>query len=159
MLHLIDRFNQLKQRRKIYLSFADDPQCFICNYMVNTSQSRDLKLMTYSSTDNIEEEVEEANRSSIHVFYFSSVACHMCCSLIVCVYMCMCEIKRKCTKNSTNLFEMLLLLLYFSSMLQRMCSTNRKHIYCQISKKENEAEIFRCLTCCCCCWPRISIVV
>jgi hypothetical protein len=54
MLHLIDRFNQLKKRRIIYLSFADDPRSFICLWLA--LQSHDLKRMTESSMGNIEEE-------------------------------------------------------------------------------------------------------
>ncbi len=54
ILQYIDSINQLKQSREFYLSFADDPQGFICKWLA--SQSRDLKTMTDSSTGNAEEE-------------------------------------------------------------------------------------------------------
>ncbi|CAF1230578.1 unnamed protein product [Adineta steineri] len=54
ILQYIDSINQLKQSREFYLSFADDPQGFICKWLA--SQSRDLKMMTDSSTGNTEEE-------------------------------------------------------------------------------------------------------
>ncbi len=54
ILQYIDSINQLKQSREFYLSFADDPQSFICKWLA--SQSRDLKTMTDSSTGNAEEE-------------------------------------------------------------------------------------------------------
>ena len=54
ILQYIDSINQLKQNREFYLSFADDPQGFICKWLA--SQSRDLKMMTDSSTGNAEEE-------------------------------------------------------------------------------------------------------
>jgi len=54
ILQYIDSINQLKQSREFYLSFADDPQSFISKWLA--SQSRDLKLMTDSSTGNAEEE-------------------------------------------------------------------------------------------------------
>ena len=54
ILQLIDSINQLKQSREFYLSFADDPQGFICKWLA--SQSRDLKMITDSSTGNNEEE-------------------------------------------------------------------------------------------------------
>ena len=54
ILQYIDGINQLKQSREFYLSFSDDPQGFICKWLA--SQSRDLKVMTDSSTGNSEEE-------------------------------------------------------------------------------------------------------
>ncbi|CAF3509681.1 unnamed protein product [Rotaria sp. Silwood1] len=54
ILQYIDSINQLKQSREFYLSFADDPQGFICKWLA--SQSRDLKMMTDSSIGNNEEE-------------------------------------------------------------------------------------------------------
>jgi SWI/SNF-related matrix-associated actin-dependent regulator of chromatin subfamily D len=40
---LIDQINQLRLNREFFLSFSDDPQDFICKWIV--SQSRDLKSM------------------------------------------------------------------------------------------------------------------
>ncbi|CAF1207596.1 unnamed protein product [Rotaria sp. Silwood1] len=54
ILQYIDSINQLKQSREFYLSFADDPQGFICKWLA--SQSRDLKMITDSTTGNAEEE-------------------------------------------------------------------------------------------------------
>ncbi|CAF1143374.1 unnamed protein product [Adineta ricciae] len=54
ILQYIDSINQLKQSREFYLSFADDPQGFICKWLA--SQSRDLKVITDSTTGNAEEE-------------------------------------------------------------------------------------------------------
>ncbi|CAF2501185.1 unnamed protein product [Rotaria sp. Silwood2] len=54
ILQYIDSINQLKQTREFYLSFADDPQGFICKWLA--SQSRDLKMITDSSIGNNEEE-------------------------------------------------------------------------------------------------------
>ncbi|CAF0792243.1 unnamed protein product [Didymodactylos carnosus] len=53
ILQYIDSINQLKQSREFYLSFADDPQGFICKWLA--SQSRDLKIMT-DQNGNMEEE-------------------------------------------------------------------------------------------------------
>jgi len=54
ILQYIDSINQLKQTREFYLSFADDPQGFIYKWLA--SQSRDLKVITDSTTGNAEEE-------------------------------------------------------------------------------------------------------
>ncbi|CAF3358702.1 unnamed protein product [Rotaria socialis] len=54
ILQYIDSINQLKQSREFYLSFSDDPQGFICKWLA--SQSRDLKMITDSTTGNTEEE-------------------------------------------------------------------------------------------------------
>ncbi|UJR31134.1 hypothetical protein I4U23_018641 [Adineta vaga] len=54
ILQYIDSINHLKQSREFYLSFADDPQGFICKWLA--SQSRDLKMITDSVTGNVEEE-------------------------------------------------------------------------------------------------------
>ena len=54
ILQYIDSINQLKQNREFYLSFADDPQGFICKWLA--SQSRDLKMITDTTTGNAEEE-------------------------------------------------------------------------------------------------------
>jgi hypothetical protein len=70
-------------------------------------------------------EEEEANRSCIHVFIFGLLYAYMLSIHCVCMCVCVCDMKRKCTKNSTNLFEMLLLL-YFSSMIQRICLPRKK---------------------------------
>ncbi|CAF0797880.1 unnamed protein product [Didymodactylos carnosus] len=53
ILQYIDSINQLKQSREFYLSFADDPQGFICKWLA--SQSRDLRIMT-DQNGNTEEE-------------------------------------------------------------------------------------------------------
>lgn len=44
----------MKQGREFFLSFADDPQAFICKWLA--SQSRDLKTTADSSIGNNEEE-------------------------------------------------------------------------------------------------------
>ncbi|CAF1099266.1 unnamed protein product [Rotaria sordida] len=54
ILQYIDSINQLKQTREFYLTFADDPQGFICKWLA--SQSRDLKITTDSTIGNNEEE-------------------------------------------------------------------------------------------------------
>lgn len=77
ILQLIDGINQLKQSREFYLSFADEPQSFICKWLA--SQSRDLKLMTESSTGNSEEErraeyyTEQWSHEAVNRYFYNKV--------------------------------------------------------------------------------------
>lgn len=77
ILQLIDGINQLKQSREFYLSFADDPQGFITKWLA--SQSRDLKLMTETSTGNSEEErradyyTEQWSHEAVSRYFYNKV--------------------------------------------------------------------------------------
>lgn len=77
ILQYIDSINQLKQSREFYLSFADDPQGFICKWLA--SQSRDLKIMTESSTGNAEEErraefyTEQWSHEAVSRYFYNKV--------------------------------------------------------------------------------------
>ncbi|CAF3530384.1 unnamed protein product [Rotaria socialis] len=77
VLQHIDSINQLKQSREFYLSFADDPQGFICKWLA--SQSRDVKMLTDSPIGNTEEErradyyMEQWSYEAVSRYFYNKV--------------------------------------------------------------------------------------